>query len=736
MTNGNPRTVHVQSIPSGDVHIACFAPRENFAEANLFLERHAAISQKISASIRFLAPEPTEPSTFNLQPSTLVLLTNQRGGMARLCADLGRVNSKYDCVLGANLNSTVPVDRHVFAKRMRVWLNADGFLSPLDFNNLVSLQAGPPAVWNFVANAGDGRTVEIAMRAEMVAGENTTIFHFTRPTEKLAHGKQLPAAADVRLTVRVDIEDRNFHSETKRNDGADFHFASNCREIKCELLRAKNGAGFEFTPASDRRLAVFSDAGKFHPQPEWCENIPHPVEQTRGQTGSGDAYSPGWFEMPLAKGAGVTLVLTAEADPKETIGRRPEPTAVQSFAQRLSAAAKQFVVRRDEGKTVIAGYPWFLDWGRDSLICARGLLAAGMVHEVEQLLQTFARFEKDGTLPNTIHGNDVSNRDTTDAPLWFAIVCEELAEIQKSKIKSHGFFATRVAESGRTILDVLTSIAENYARGTPNGIRMDIDSALIWSPSHFTWMDTNYPAGTPREGYPVEIQVLWIRLLRLLEKISDEDGQKKWRTLADRATASFEKLFWLEERGWFADALIAKPDVSAREATRDDALRSNCLFAVSLGLVTGEHAQRCVAAAQKFLVVPGALRSLAPLAVSLPLAIYGNDGRLLNNPPEPYWPRYEGDEDTRRKPAYHNGTAWTWTFPTFCEALAAAWDFSPEAVAAAKSYLGSSEKLLNEGCLGQLPEILDGDAPHTQRGCDAQAWGATEALRVWKKLSE
>ena len=176
-------------------------------------------------------------------------------------------------------------------------------------------------------------------------------------------------------------------------------------------------------------------------------------------------------------------------------------------------------------------------------------------------------------------------------------------------------------------------------------------------------------------------------------------------------------------------AVSAPPKPSA-----DDALRSNGLFAVSLGLVTGERAKRCVEAARKYLVVPGALRSLAPLPVSVPLPIYATAG-LLNNPAEPYCPRYEGDEDTRRKPAYHNGTAWTWTFPAFCEALARAWDFSPAAVAAAKSYLGSAEKLLNEGCLGQLPEILDGDAPHTQRGCDAQAWGVTETLRVWRLLS-
>jgi predicted glycogen debranching enzyme len=751
--NENAATIHVQSIAAGNRHIACFAPRESgtgfqpvkenagkmpaplYCDSELSLERYAENSQKISAAIRFLAAGP-QPSTINYQPSTLALLTNGLGGMARLCVDLGRVNSKYDCALGANLNPSVPVDRHVFVKRIRVWVNADGFLSPLDFKNLASFHAGSPAVWNFIANAGDGRTVEIELRADMIEGKNTTVFHFSRPTEKSAHGKQLPASGDVRLTVRVDIEDRNFHSETKRNGGADFHFSSNCREIQNEKLKIKNVAGFEFTPAPDRQLRVFADAGEYHPQPEWCENIPHPVEQTRGQTASGDAYSPGWFEIPLAKGAEVTLVLTAEKEEIKSGKRKAESgNSKNNFAAQLEIAAKQFVVRRDEGKTVIAGYPWFLDWGRDSLICARGLLAAGMVDDVKQLLLTFAKFEKDGTLPNTIHGNDVSNRDTTDAPLWFAVVCEEFSETQSSKLKKTNFYETPVTENGRTIFDVLKSIAENYARGTPNGIRMDADSALIWSPSHFTWMDTNYPAGTPREGYPVEIQVLWIRLLRQLEKISTTAEQKKWRDLADHATASFEKLFWLEECGWFADVLLGGSRVIARDATASDALRSNCFFAVSLGLVTGERAKRCVEAAQKFLVVPGGLRSLAPLPVAVPLPVFSNDGRLINDPRNPYWPRYEGDEDTRRKPAYHNGTAWTWTFPVFCEALARAWDFSPEAVAAAKSYLGSSGKILNAGCLGQIPEILDGDAPHAQRGCDAQAWGATEALRVWKLLN-
>jgi glycogen debranching enzyme len=749
----NAVAVHVQSIAVRDGHVACFPPQETAADAELVLERYATISQHITAAIHFLSAQPatrsTQPQITN--PDNLVLLTNDIGGMARICVDLGRVNSKYDCVLGANLHPSMPVDRHVFVKRMRVWANADGFLSPLDAKNLVSFDAGPPAVWQFVANAGDGRTVEIELRAEMLQGKNTTVFHFSRPAASRAHGKQLPPGADVRLTVRFDIEDRNFHWETKWNGGAEYHFSTNTQTLDKQI-------GFAFTPAPDRQLHAFASSGEYHSQPEWCENIPHPVEQSRGQTGSGDAYSPGWFELPLPKGASVTLVATAEADwssfgvPASGGNDRTNPEH-QTFEARLIHAAKQFVVRRNGGKTVIAGYPWFLDWGRDTLIACRGLLAAGMVDEVKQILLTFTRFEKDGTLPNAIYGSDASNRDTSDAPLWFALACEELSQIQNSKfsrsrgyeaqnksksetphVVSYEFFDTPVDNSGRTIRDVLQSIAINYINGMPNGIHMDAASALIWSPSHFTWMDTNFPAGTPREGYPIEIQALWIRLLRQLEKISKGNEQKKWGGLAERAMVSLEKFFWLEERGYYADLLIAKSGQSPVKSKVDDALRGNCLFAVSLGLVTGERAKRCVEAALKFLVVPGGLRSLAPLPVSVPLPIY-RDGQLLNNPAEPYWGRYEGDEDTHRKPAYHNGTAWTWMFPIFCEALARAWDFAPEAVAAARAYLGSVEQLMNEGCLGQLPEILDGDAPHRQRGCDAQAWSATEALRVWKLLN-
>lgn len=747
---------NVESISVNGSYIACFAPRHNAATARLLLERYGATETRVDAALEFLGQEPRElPVKSRLpQPSDRVLLTNSRGAMTRLCVELGRVLSKYDCVLGANLHPTLPVDRHILAKRIRVWVNADGFLSPLDYRNLSSFAPGPPAVWEFVANAGNARTVQLEVSAEMLPERNSTVFRFKRPTAAQAIGKQLPEEADVRLTVRLDIEDRNFHWETQRNPGAEHHFSSHTRE----LIESKQnttgdpapGIGFAFTPAVDRQLRIFADTGSYHPQPEWSERISHPWEASRGQVGAGDAYSPGWFEIPMPKGGVATLVVTAELNDLEAHEYQATSLAMKNsslstlpagqtsnsgneklpnlesqskdlFGEALLRAVRSFVVRRGEGKTVIAGYPWFLDWGRDTFICARGLVAAGMTREVGDILATFARFEKDGTLPNTLFGEDASNRDTSDAPLWFALVCEELG--------AH-------CEEAVRFVPVLESIARHYAQGTPNGIRMDPGSALIWSPSHFTWMDTNYPAGTPREGYPVEIQALWIRLLRQLAHAPDAGERQRWSELAAQAIASFEQFFWLDAQATYSDVLLASPRQPAAQATRDDAVRSNALIAVALGLVSGARARNCVHTAQRFLIVPGALRSLAPLPVTVPLPINAPGGRPLNDPRAPYWGRYEGDEDTRRKPAYHNGTAWTWTFPIFCEALARAWDFQTEAVAAARAYLTSMADLMSAGCLGQIPEILDGDAPHQERGCDAQAWGATEALRVWRLLNE
>jgi glycogen debranching enzyme len=718
LTRPGRRLLHLRSIPASQRFIAAIFPNELAAgrdslDVDLMLERFADAGRQVKSRLRLLPQEPRfQPGA----PSGLALLTNGRGAMARMHAALGAIASKYDCLLGANLHPSAPCDRHVLAKRMRAWVIADGFLTALDGDNLVRFDPGPPARWTFVANAGDGRTVELVLEAGLLPERNATVLAFSRPTMSEA----LPQACAVSLTVRIDLEDRGFHSETRACPEAEAHFVAHTHSLDAR-------PGFAFEPAKDRGLRCWSETGTWHMQPEWSRDLPHSVEASRGMTSTGDAWSPGWFELPLERNETTRVILCADPENPESF---PEPIPItprpDTFGQQLRTACSAFVVRRDGGTTVIAGYPWFLDWGRDTLIAARGLLRAGFQDEVEQLLVTYGRFEDRGTLPNMLSADSTANRDTSDAPLWYALACEETAERF-----GPGIYAQRVDEQ-RTVKDVLRSIAVGYQSGTPNGICMDRDSGLVWSPSHFTWMDTNYPAGTPREGFPIEIQALWIRLLRQLGRLGEPGA---WDALADRATDSMSR-YWNEAQGCLHDLLSAPKGKPAALATPDGHLRPNQLFAVSLGLVGGEKARRIVEAAARHLLVPGALRSLAPLPVASPLPIHGSDGRLLNDPLRPYWGHYEGDEDTRRKPAYHNGTAWCWLLPTFCEALARAWDFSPEAILAARAYLGSADRLLQEGCVGHLPEIIDGDEPHAQRGCDAQAWSVTEALRVWLLLGD
>jgi predicted glycogen debranching enzyme len=669
--------------------------------------------------LRFLPASPR--AAISGTSDHLLLLTNGRGGMARLAGDFGAIRSKYDCVLGANLDAERPVDRHVLVKRVRAWLQTDHFSYPIDGACLTACHAGPPARWHFHVPGGNGRTVAIEVEAAMPHGSNATAIRFRR------RGGSGPLPGRCRLIVRVDLEDRSFHAETSANQASDHHFSSHLHAA---------GDHFTFTPAADRRLSVSLSGSHFHNEAEWCHDIPHPVEGSRGQRDRGDAWSPGWFSADISDGEERLLLCNAEheaIDPAAITAALTSHTSSDDWGARLDRAADAYVVRRDGGSSVIAGYPWFLDWGRDTLICARGLLAAGRDAEVLEILRVFGAFEDGGTLPNCIHGADASNRETSDAALWYAVVVEELAQCRGPTV-----YDEQVSPGGRSLGQVLHDLACGHLAGTSTGVRVDHDSGLVWSPSHFTWMDTNHPAGTPRCGYPIEIQVLWWRLLRQLANRQADPAVNapSWADLADRVRNAIDHHYWCDERGWWADQLVADSGESAAAATVDRSLRSNCLHVPALGLDTGPRAQRCVQAAIRHLIVPGAIRSLAPLPVDVPLLVPGPDGQPLIDPHQPYQGHYQGDEDTQRKPAYHNGTAWTWPYPVFCEALLNSWAGDPRARAAARSYLLAMQDLADAGCLEQIPEIIDGDAPHTQRGCDAQAWGVTEALRVWRLVDD
>ncbi len=722
------------SLPAADgshfVLLAPAAPVPTPRAVRLRVEVHdpAGVRRGVAPLLMLPAGDgPRVPRVFPhrkfLDAHPIVLSANRRGGMLRAGAAWSELRSRYDALLAANLAADVPEDRRILLTRCRAWLVFQGYSQDLVMDRLQSFQLLPNGGrWRFRVPFGFGQTVGLDLEAEMLPDRNAVRLVFCRRPRTRA-AAELADDQSVQLILRPDIEDRSFHDDTKAYLGPERAWPA--------AVRAEP-AGFVFAPDSARSLRVEVSAGRFQPEPEWQYLVHHPVEAGRGLPAESDLFSPGYFIGPLAGGGAITLLAQAltpaEPEPLPVAGHavRAAPAggpdracASMPLAEALARAMDAFVVRRGAGLSVIAGYPWFLDWGRDTLIAVRGLAAAGRAAAVESILLQFAALERDGTLPNVLSGHADGNRDTSDAPLWF---CVAVADACRAAGAATRLLAARAG--GRTLRQVLLSIAEHYRRGTPNGIRMDPGSGLIFSPAHFTWMDTNHPAATPREGYPIEIQALWHAALAFL---ADHDARGPWRDLAARVQEAIRRRFWLEPAGYLSDCLHARPGQAAADAEPDDALRPNQLLAVTLGALPdpGPGARLLDACAE--LLVPGAVRSLADRPVARPLPV-ARDGRLLNDPLRPYWGRYEGDEDTRRKPAYHNGTAWTWLFPSYAEAWVRV--HGPAARDAARAWLGSSALLMTGGCLGQLPELRDGDAPHAPRGCDAQAWAVTECYRV------
>jgi len=687
----------------------------------------------------------------------IYLGTNGRGGMMRAAVRWGELRSKYDALLAGNLNIRHPEDRRVMLTRCRVWLVYHGYSQDVTIDRLEQFAAGKNhARWQFCVPFGYGKMVFMEVDCSMLPGFNAVCLSFRR-LPAVPHGYCLSDAEGVRFIIRPDIEDRNFHEDTKAFLGPETSFPRAVRP---------HADGFTFAPDPNRQLKMDVSRGEFCAAPEWQYMINHPLEAERGLNAAFDLFSPGYFQGELRGGDEITIfarILTPQEQEDNLLTacreRHPSSTthlpAEEGILSVLENALKQFIVKREELKTVIAGYPWFLDWGRDTLIFCRGMIAAGLTDDVLSIIRQFASFEEDGTLPNMIIGANASNRDCSDAPLWLFTACADLKRaLGKTDWLNEKCGPPDGAHGKRTLLEVLRSIASSFRKGTANGIVCDPESGLIFSPAHFTWMDTNFPAGTPREGYPIEIQALWFAALKFLAEIT---GEQQWDDLARLVRESVMKLYWRgalrnpsepqdfqakegANLAFFADCLHASRGQSAAKARADDALRPNQLLALTLGLVTAcpssardkkIFADSLSACAE--LLVPGAIRTLANRPVEYPLPIERN-GRLINDPKNPYWGRYEGDEDSRRKPAYHNGTAWTWIFPSFSEA----WfkHYGPAGRATALAYLNSSLRLVNRGCLGQIPEILDGDYPHTLRGCDAQAWGVSELYRVWKLLAK
>ena len=691
----------------------------------------------ITGNIRYLAP--FEALNLRLSfirreivadPSIKQLSTTCLGAMMRAGAHFSHLESRYDALLGANLNPRLPENRWMLLSRFRIWGVFQGYSRELGLDCMDAFWASHDqgGKWRFRIPSSEGRYYVIDLFLEMDRKTNAVTLTLHRETSPANSHRRLQPEREVTLIIRPDIEDRSFHDTIKAFSGPE-------QQWPARVSAFENG--FFFRSQTGRILRLSSSRDTFSLKPEWNYMVHRSVEATRGMDAESDLFSPGYFNITVKGGDTVSLKgcvineerMPAPPDVKPDVKNISLPGPFQStvpFCQVVQTSLDAFIVNRGEEKSVVAGYPWFLDWGRDSLIFCRSLIEIGRIRDAFAILSLFGKFEKDGTLPNMISGEDARNIETSDAPLWFFACCRQLTQ----NLSKEPLLTQNVGR--RTMIQVLKDMASSMINGTPTGVKADPESMLLYSPAHFTWMDTNFPAGTPRQGYPIEIQALWYHALEFLSQIDDLDAQAKWQKHADAVKRTIMDRFWREEDGFFSDCLHCREPVDARHAIPDDALRPNQLLLITLGVIDDPEIMARVVGTCRELLVPGGIRSLADRPLAMPLSIERN-GQLLVNPHAPYAGYYQGDEDTQRKPAYHNGTAWTWQFPIFCEAWATA--FGSSGIPAALAWLGSSLPLMRTGAAGFVPEILDGNFPHTPRGCDAQAWGCSEIARVAHKLT-
>jgi predicted glycogen debranching enzyme len=371
-----------------------------------------------------------------------------------------------------------------------------------------------------------------------------------------------------------------------------------------------------------------------------------------------------------------------------------------ALGSRHARSADAYVVARREGRTIVAGFPWFADWGRDTFIAMRGLLiAAGRHEEAESILLEWADTLSEGMLPNRFPDNGgLPEYNSVDASLWFAVAV-------------HDYLATghALAVTKSRLQHAVDAILDGYSRGTRFNIAADGDGLLrAGVPGvQLTWMDAKVGdwVVTPRIGKPVEVQALWLNALWIAGAFSE-----KWRELHDRGLAAFQERFWNEAAGCLYDVV----DPGHAAGTADATFRPNQIFAVGglpFALVEGERARRVVDAVEARLATPAGLRSLAP-----------------DDPA--YAGRYEGGP-LQRDGAYHQGTVWPFLAGAFVDAWVRVRGGTEEAKGDARArFLAPLMAHLDEAGLGHVSEIADGDAPHTPRGCPFQAWSVGELLRI------
>jgi predicted glycogen debranching enzyme len=446
--------------------------------------------------------------------------------------------------------------------------------------------------------------------------------------------------------------------------------------------------------------------GAYAHAPEWYRNFLYDEERARGLDDAEDLASPGVLSFDLAAGeATLTLAIDPAADADVIALRAAERKRRLRFPSRLQRSADAYVVTRGRGKTIVAGYPWFTDWGRDTFIALRGLcLATGRLDDARDILVEWSRHVSDGMLPNRFPDQgEAPEYNSVDAALWFVVAVHDLFDAARTRGK-------RIAKADRKALeDAIDAILAGYARGTRHGIHVDDDGLVAAGVPgiQLTWMDAKVGdwVVTPRIGKPVEVQALWLNALRI-----GATRAERWAELYARARTSFEARFWNELLGCLHD--VVDPD--HQRGTVNGGFRPNQILAVGglpFPIIEGEKARRIVDAVETRLQASIGLRSLAPGSAN-------------------YAPHYEGGV-RERDGAYHQGTIWPWLLGAFVDAWVRVRGGTREAKAQARArFLAPLLAHLDEAGLDHVSEIVDAEPPHTPRGCPFQAWSVGEAIRI------
>ncbi len=610
------------------------------------------------------------------------LETNGLGGFASSSVS-GTNTRRYHGLLTASLHP--PVDRYLLLSKLEetVYINGQcidlstnlypGIVHPEGYRYVKSFSRGLFPVWTFEV---DGALIE--KRVFMVHGENTTVIEY-----------EVLGDVPCTLEIRPLIAFRDYHSLTHANAALN------------PTLDVKPGS-VSLQPYADLpTLHLAHNAVNVEPESRWYYNFEYPREKERGLEFREDLFEPfvAQFELRGARKATIIASLlphdAMEADSlrHREIQRRSALRLAQpagnSLATQLVAAADQFIVRRGDLDSVIAGYPWFSDWGRDTMIALPGLtLATGRYDIAREILLSYAAVIDRGMLPNRFpDSGEAPEYNTVDATLWYFEAIRRYLQ------------ATGEYEFVRTNLySTLKSILDWHLLGTRHGIRCETDGLLSAGANgvQLTWMDT---AATPRRGQPVEIQALWYNALKVTEELALRFGDSEEAVLLARTSAAtrenFQARFWNEQSGCLYD--LIRP-----EGNPDSAIRPNQVIALALGhcMVPPERAVSILAVVERELLTPFGLRTLAR-------------GHAF------YHPRHDSDA------AYHQGTIWPWLLGPFVEASS---KFRPDVDTT--PYLAAFADHLGEAGIGTISETFDGDAPHRPTGCIAQAWSVAEILRA------